>query len=145
MKFIISIDPGNHKCGVILADKINKVIVDGRIVKTKYVTYLVDLWSQKYFIDLIIIGNGTSSNNLISNLKNNKIPLKKVNEKNSTLLARDRYWEIWPKPMYLKFLPKGMIIPKEKNLDAIAALVLLENFMKYKFLWESDNKFKSWP
>tara|TARA_B100000214_G_C23961592_1_gene625536 strand:- start:874 stop:1311 length:438 start_codon:yes stop_codon:yes gene_type:complete len=145
MKFIISIDPGNHKCGVILADKINKVIVDGRIVKTKYVTYLVGLWSQKYFIDLIIIGNGTSSNNLISNLKNNKIPLKKVNEKNSTLLARERYWEIWPKPMYLKFLPKGMIIPKEKNLDAIAALVLLENFMKYKFLWESDNKFKSWP
>ena len=145
MKFIISIDPGNHKCGVILADKINKVIVDGRIVKTKYVSYLVDLWSQKYFIDLIIIGNGTSSNNLISNLKNNKIPLKKVNEKNSTLLARERYWEIWPKPIYLKILPKGMILPKEKNLDAIAALVLLENFMKYKFLWESDNKFKSWP
>ena len=145
MKFIISIDPGNHKCGVILADKINKVIVDGRIVKTKYVSYLVDLWSQKYFIDLIIIGNGTSSNNLISNLKNNKIPLKKVNEKNSTFLARERYWEIWPKPIYLKILPKGMILPKEKNLDAIAALVLLENFMKYKFLWESDNKFKSWP
>ena len=145
MSFLISIDPGNKKCGLVLADVDLKIVIDSKVAKRKYVLKLINLWRKENKIDLIILGNGTTSNILESVIKSKtSIPVIIVEEKNTTLRARERYWDIWPKNFLLSLLPNGMIIPPG-NLDAVAALVLLEDYLTFKLNWFGKNNFKIWP
>ncbi len=142
---LISIDPGQNKCGVILVDKVLRLVLEGKVVNSNYLIKLIDEWQMQSRIDLIVIGNGTSSKKVTSEIKKYfSIPIKLSEEKNTTLRARNRYWELWPKTIFLRLIPKGLIIPSD-NLDAIAALVLLEDYLKYKLDWPNKPSFKTWP
>ena len=142
---LIAIDPGLKKCGVILVDKELRLVLEGKVVNSKSVIQLIDIWQRESEIDLIVMGNGTSSNNLTLEIsKYFSIPINLSAEKDSTLRARNRYWELWPKPLYLRLIPKGLVVPPD-NLDAIAALVLLEDYLKYKLDWTDKPNFKIWP
>ena len=59
MRIVISIDPGNQKCGLLLADLTNLSVIYGKVVKKNYVIKLINQWKNIYSIDLIILGNGT--------------------------------------------------------------------------------------
>ena len=145
MTRFISIDPGNKKCGLLLADIDLKIVLNAKVVRTDSVIRLINLWVEENKIDLIIIGNGTNSKSLESSIKSKtSIPLDIIDEKNTTFRARERYWEIWPKNFLLRLLPNGMVIPPV-NLDAVAALILLEDYLKIKFSWFGKNDFKTWP
>ena len=67
-----------------------------------------------------------------------------VDEKGSTLRARTRYWELWPPGICLRWLPRGLIVPSV-HLDAVAALVLLEDYSKKRLKWPGATDFKIWP
>lgn len=145
MSLLIAIDPGRKKCGMVLASTEIKSVLRAKVVRTNSVNRLIKLWNQMNDIDSIIIGNGTNSQSLSNEIKlNNYISFYTVEEKNTTLRARDRYWEIWPKNFLLNLIPNGMIVP-QTNLDALAALVLLEDFLHYKLTWLEKNDFKIWP
>ena len=145
MTRFISIDPGNKKCGLLLADIDLKIVLNAKVVRTDSVIRLINLWVEENKIDLIIIGNGTNSKSLESSIKSKtSIPLDIIDEKNTTFRARERYWEIWPKNFLLRLLPNGMVIPPV-NLDAVAALILLEDYLKIKLSWFGKNDFKTWP
>ena len=93
----------------------------------------------------IIIGDGTNCKYIMNQLKRkNFFNINYVNEKGSTLRARFRYWEIWPPNYFIRWLPKEILFPPE-NLDAIVALILLEDFLKYKFIWPDKVDIKIWP
>ena len=144
-KRLVSIDPGRTKSGVILVDEGLRLVLEGKVVTSNSLVKLIDTWQMESRIDLIVIGNGTSSNYLTSEIKKYfSIPIKLTEEKNTTLRARNRYWELWPKTILLRLIPKGLVIPSD-NLDAIAALVLLEDYLKYKLDWPSKPNFKIWP
>ena len=144
MSIYISIDPGNKKCGVLLADcESGKVIKAGIASLSKFVD-LVALWNQDYNISNIIIGNGTNSKYIENKLNQKNIfKLNYVNERGSTLRARFRYWEIWPPNYFIRWLPREILFPPE-NLDAVVALILLEDFLKYTFSWPKSVNIKTW-
>jgi len=145
MSHYISIDPGIKKCGLLLADRESIKVIEAGIVSLNKLFYLVSLWSEDYQIDKIIIGNGTNYKYIDSQLKrNNFTNINYVNERGSTLRARFRYWEIWPPNYFTRWLPKEMLFPPE-NLDAIVALILLEDFLNYKFIWPNKLRIKIWP
>tara|TARA_Y100001968_G_C19434210_1_gene758723 strand:- start:1451 stop:1888 length:438 start_codon:yes stop_codon:yes gene_type:complete len=145
MKILISIDPGKEKCGIILANKDLGVVLDGKVVHRNSVIELINLWRENYLVDLIVMGNGTTSSFWKSNIQE-KVSTSIIlfDEKNTTLRARNRYWELWEKNIFLKLIPNGLIIPNE-NLDAIAALILLEDYLKIKLKWAEKPNFKIWP
>ena len=145
MSNLIAIDPGKEKCGIVLVDQDLAIVLDGKVVRKEYVLELLDEWVKNNFVNLIILGNGTTSKYWESLIKEKKFSsVQIVEEKNTTFRARDRYWELWPKNFFLSLIPKGMIIPAE-NLDAIAALVLLEDFLDLRFNWPKKVSFKTWP
>ena len=138
MSFYISIDPGIKKCGLLLADIQSGKVIEAGIVSLSKISDYVSYWYANHQIKKIIIGDGTSSKYVESNLKrNNFLNIKYVNEKGSTLRARFRYWEIWPPNYFIRWLPKEILFPPEK-LDAIVALILLEEFLKYRFTWPEN-------
>ena len=145
MSKLISIDPGHKKCGIILVDKELGEVLDGKIVSKQSVIGLINHWHQKFNIELIVLGNGTSSNYWQLEIeKKFFIPIKLLEERNTTLRSRKRYWELWPKNFFLRLIPSGLIIPSE-NLDAIAALLILEDYLEIKFSWLQKSSFKIWP
>ena len=97
-----------------------------------------------------VMSGSISVNNDFFNKLQNQLKLKNfcnihfVNEEGSTLRARFRYWEIWPPNYLIRWVPKEILFPPN-NLDAIVALILLEDFLKYSFIWPDKLDIKIWP
>ena len=144
MTLFISIDPGNKKCGLLLADVKSGNVIEAGISSSNRLPDVVSLWKEKYHVYKILIGDGTNSNYIENELKKKNIfNLTYVNERGSTLKARFRYWEIWPPNYFIRLLPKEILFPPD-NLDAIVALILLEDFLKYKLNWPEKVTIKIW-
>ena len=144
MSLYLSIDPGNKKCGLLLADIKSGNVIEGGICSLKKFSTLVSLWNKNHNICKIIIGDGTNSKYIENELKQKSIfNFHYVNERGSTLRARFRYWEIWPPNYFIRWLPKEILFPPE-NLDAVVALILLEDFLKYTFIWPKKVNIKIW-
>ena len=144
MSLFISIDPGTKKCGLLLADMKSGKVVEAGICSLNKLSDLVSLWNENYQVNKIIIGDGTNCRNIENDLKQkNIINLNYINERGSTLRARFRYWEIWPPNYFIRWLPKEMLFPPD-NLDAVVALILLEDFLNYKFTWPDRVDIKIW-
>ena len=145
MSLYISIDPGMKKCGLLLADMQSGEVVEAGVASLNKFSDLVSQWNEDHEIIKIIIGNGTNCKYIENKLKrNNSFNIKYVNERGSTLRARFRYWEIWPPNYFIRWLPKEILFPPA-NLDAIVALILLEDFLKYRLIWPSKVNIKTWP
>jgi len=142
IKFL-SIDPGKFKCGLVLVD-INKKKVDEAIVlKTELLPKYVKNLKNVENISKVIMGNGTTSKENVEKLDFIKQDLILVEEKNTTFRAKKRFFEIFP-IRGLKFLiPRDFFI-MNKNLDAVSALIILEDFCNYKFFFSKDLDIKTW-
>ena len=145
MSLYISIDPGMKKCGLLLADMKSGKVIEAGIASLNKLSDLVSLWNEDYQITKIVIGDGTNCKYIENQLKqNNFLNINSVNERGSTFRARFRYWEIWPPNYFIRWLPKEILFPPS-NLDAIVALILLEDFLTYRLIWPSKVKIKTWP
>ena len=145
MSLFISIDPGNNKCGLLLADIKSGNVIEAGISSLNRFPDVVSLWKEEYDIEQIVVGDGTNCKYIENKLKQkNIVNFNYVNEKGSTLRARFRYWEIWAPNYFVRWLPKGILFPPA-NLDAIVALILLEDFLKYSFSWPENVAIKTWP
>ena len=144
MSVFISIDPGNKKCGLLLADMESGIIIEAGISSLNKFSNVVSLWNEEYNVNKIVIGDGTNCKYIEKELSQNNISnWIYVDERGSTLRARFRYWEIWPPSCLIRWLPKEILFPP-KNLDAVVALILLEDFLKYTFIWPKEVNIKIW-
>ena len=138
----ISIDPGKCKCGLILADFERKIILKAVVIESSLlVDNIIDLINE-YHNTKVIIGNGTSSKDHINSL-NFLENLIVVEEKNTTVRAKQRFFEIYPIRGFQRFLPRDIFL-LNINLDAISALIILEDFLEFKFTLKNDSKSKTW-
>ena len=61
MSRFLAIDPGNKKCGLLLADLDLDLVLDGRVANHLEVIDLIINWSSEGPLNGIILGNGTSN------------------------------------------------------------------------------------
>ncbi len=143
MSKLISIDPGKYKCGLVLAEISEKKVYKAIIIKSELLEdYLRNLNTVEN-ISKIIIGNGTTSREIIKKLDFLKKEIITSEEKNTTYRAKARYFELFP-ISGLKFLIPREIFIINKNLDAISALIILEDYCKMKFALNENIEFKTW-
>ena len=140
---LISIDPGKFKCGLVVVD-IDKQTVDQAVVlNTEFLPKFLKTLKSVENISKIIIGNGTTSRELRKKLDFLKKEIITFEEKNTTYRAKARYFELFP-ISGLKFLIPREIFILDKNLDAISALIILEDYCKTKFNMNQTIDFKTW-
>ena len=143
MARVITIDPGKSKCGLVLAEISEKKVYEAIIIKSKLLEdYLRNLITAED-IAQIIIGNGTTSREIRQKLQFFKKEIITFEEKNTTYRAKERYFELFP-ISGLKFLIPREIFILNKNLDAISALIILEDYCKMKFTLNQNIDFKTW-
>ena len=143
MARVISIDPGKSKCGLILAEIIEKKVYEAMVLKSEFLEDYIKNLNNFEDISKIIIGNGTTSNATIKKLNFFKKEIITFEEKNTTVRAKERYFELFP-INGLKFLIPREIFILNKNLDAISALIILEDYFKTKFTLNQNIDFKTW-
>ena len=143
MARVVTIDPGKSKCGLVLAEISEKKVYKAIILKSELLeNYLRNLITAEN-IEQIIIGNGTTSREIREKLHFFKKEIITFEEKNTTYRAKARYFELFP-ITGLKFLIPREIFILNKNLDAISALIILEDYCKMKFTLNQDIDFKTW-
>ena len=143
MPRVITIDPGKSKCGLVLADISEKKVYKAIILKSELLANYVRNLITAEDIAQIIIGNGTTSNEIREKLYFFKKEIITFEEKNTTYRAKARYFELFP-ISGLKFLMPREVFILNKNLDAISALIILEDYYKIKFTLNQNIEFKTW-
>ncbi|MDC3118177.1 hypothetical protein OA503_00740 [Prochlorococcus sp. AH-716-K03] len=142
MSRVIAIDPGISKCGLIVADIKEKKVYEAIVIQS----HLLLKYVKKYLNDndaKFLIGNGTSSKNYVEDLNHLVPDLIIAEENNSTFRAKQRYFEIFPIRGIKYFLPREIFI-LNKNLDALAALIIMEDYFNFKFDISEQIKTKTW-
>ena len=143
MTKLISIDPGKCKCGLVLADLHQKRVDQAVVLNTAILPQYLKTLNTVENISKVIIGNGTTSSENIEKLKFLKKELIVVEEKNTTFRAKKRYFELFPIRGLRNLLPKEIFI-MNKNLDAVSALIILEDLYNDKFTLSEDIEIKTW-
>ena len=143
MSNVITIDPGKSKCGLVLANISEKKVYKAVILKSelleRYVRNLIDVEG----ISQIIVGNGTTSDEIREKLDFFKKEIIFFEEENTTFRAKERYFELFPIGGMKSLIPREVFI-LNKNLDAISALIILEDYCKKKFTLNQNIDLKTW-
>jgi len=139
----ISIDPGKFKCGLIFADFKSKRVLKAIVIESRYLAEKLKTFIEKDKNIKVLIGNGTTSKYHVKSLSFLENNLTIVEERNTTYRSRQRYFEIFPLTGIKRFLPKEFFL-QNINLDAISALVILEDHLNCKFTLNCDPLSKTW-
>jgi RNase H-fold protein (predicted Holliday junction resolvase) len=140
---VISIDPGKFKSGLVLAEISEKKVYKAIILKSDLLEDYVRNLNTVEDLSKIIIGNGTTSKVIHEKLDFFKKEIIIFEEKNTTYRAKARYFELFP-ISGLKFLIPREVFILNKNLDAISALIILEDYYQTKFTFNENIDFKTW-
>jgi len=143
MSRVITIDPGKSKCGLILAEISEKKVYKAIILKSELLGDYVRNLIAAENISKIIIGNGTTSREIREKLYFFKKEIITFEEKNTTYRAKARYFELFPINGLQFLIPREVFI-LNKNLDAISALIILEDYCKTKFTLNQTIDIKTW-
>ncbi len=143
MPTVITIDPGKSKCGLVLAEISQKKVYQAIIVKSELLENYVRNLITAEDIAQIIIGNGTTSREIREKLYFFKKEIITFEEKNTTYRAKERYFELFPISGFKFLIPREIFI-LNKNLDAISALIILEDYCKMKFTLNQNIDLKTW-
>ena len=143
MSRIISVDPGRSKCGLVLVDCEHDRVLRGEVIATEAVLDTLQCWLQLAPVERLVLGNGTASESLRNQLPAD-LPIKLVDERGTTLQARKRYWQLWPPRGWRQFVPLGLLVPPTE-LDAVAALVILESELGRNILWPGAAPLRTGP
>lgn len=132
-KYLLGFDPGRDKCGIAVS-RANGEVVYHQVIESVGAIATIRQLCQQFSIFTFIIGNGTTAKNWQHDIEANlteAIKIVTVDEKNSTLEARDRYWSIYPPQGLQKLIPKGMRLPP-RPVDDIVAILLIERYLAQK-------------
>ena len=143
MPRVITIDPGKNKCGLVIAEISEKKVYKAIILKSELLENYVRHLIAAEDISQIIIGNGTTNREIREKLDFFKKEIITFEEKNTTYRAKARYFELFPISGLRLLIPREVFI-LNKNLDAISALIILEDYCKMKFTLNQNLDFKTW-
>ena len=91
----------------------------------------IETLRQQFPVSLMVMGNQTTAKQWKQQLREalvEQLSIILVDERYSTLEARDRYWQMYPPKGLTKLVPQGMRQPP-RPIDDIVALLLIERYL----------------
>jgi RNase H-fold protein (predicted Holliday junction resolvase) len=127
---ILGFDPGRQKCGVAIMALDRRVLFQ-HVVNAEDAIALIEQLQQQFPISLLVMGNQTSAKQWqqwVTNHLSTPLRIIMVDERYSTLEARDRYWQIYPPKGLGRLMPQSLrSIPRP--IDDIVAILLIERYL----------------
>jgi RNase H-fold protein (predicted Holliday junction resolvase) len=140
---ILGFDPGRDKCGVaVMADRLGDALGDGlgkqhhildhQVVPAAEVIQMLQTQIQQFQVTCLVMGDQTTSKQWRTRLQQQLIPCPEiilVDERYTSLEARERYWQLYPPQGFLRLLPQGLRQPP-RPIDDIVAILLIERYLQ---------------
>lgn len=135
-KTVLAIDPGSTKCGVVVVvsrKEANLQLLDRAIVPREDLQEHIRRLMAERSPQMIIMGGGTQSQPIVQEIREHlpSIGILVVDEHNTTLHARERYWEFHGRHGWRRLLPSTMQVPPEP-VDDFVAFILAERVLLEK-------------
>ncbi|MFO8038083.1 MAG: pre-16S rRNA-processing nuclease YqgF [Sodalinema sp.] len=126
---LLGFDPGRDKCGVAVVQGFDKVL-DAQVVASDRALETLQTLCDRFGSTTLIIGDRTTSRQWQDRIRQElpDLRLVTVNEQNSTLAARDRYWSMYPPRGLKRLIPQGLRLPP-RPIDDIVAILLIERYL----------------
>jgi RNase H-fold protein (predicted Holliday junction resolvase) len=126
---LAALDPGRSKCGLALAQAGQ---VTAAVLPPAAALEQLGRWHGQG-LQRVLLGNGTGSGSWRRQLQQLGLELELVDERGTTLAARERYWQLEPPRGWRRLLPAGLR-PPPRDLDDVVAQLLLERHLGLKLL-----------
>jgi RNase H-fold protein (predicted Holliday junction resolvase) len=126
---VIGIDPGRAKCGyAVVAESGERLALE--VISITDLERRVEMDSAQGTIAMICIGHATNSREIERRCRERwpAIPRTIVDETNTSLEARSRYFDEHPPRGLMRLIPRGLLTPKEP-MDGYAALIIIERWL----------------
>jgi len=132
-KTVLAIDPGTHKCGIALVKRSEEGALDLLWRDIIPVDAVLPKIHEAYVhaeFHLIIVGSSTGSKPLVEAIRSHLpgMGLLVIDERETTIQARERYWEHHPRKGWRRFWPASLQVPPEPY-DDFAAYVIAERVL----------------
>jgi RNase H-fold protein (predicted Holliday junction resolvase) len=126
---VLGIDPGTRKCGFAVLERLGAPPVHLRIVPLDgFAERLAELL-RAYPIERIAIGCGTNAETIVQAVRTTGLPYGLVDEHETTLRARARFFDDHPPRGWRRLVPRGMLLP-DRPIDDYAALLIAERYLR---------------
>jgi RNase H-fold protein (predicted Holliday junction resolvase) len=125
----LGFDPGKDKCGVAVMDG-DRALLYHQVLLTAEVILQISNLCQQYNVSRIVMGDQTTSKQWQQQLTTvfPDLPIVLVDERYSSLEARDRYWQMYPPNFLMRLIPQGMRqLPRP--IDDLVAIILIERYL----------------
>ncbi len=127
---ILGFDPGRQKCGLAVMG-LDRSLYYHQVVTAEEAIATIQTLRQQYPVTILVMGDQTSSQ-LWKQWLLSELPepprIMLVDERYSTLEARDRYWQMYPPTGLGRLLPQG-IRSLPRPIDDIVAILLIERYL----------------
>jgi RNase H-fold protein (predicted Holliday junction resolvase) len=127
---ILGFDPGRDKCGLAVMGLDRQLYYHQVVTATEAIAAIISL-RQKFPISLLVMGDQTTSKRWKQQLHDelaDPLNVILVDERYTTLEARDRYWQMYPPKGFVKLVPQGLRQPP-RPIDDIVAILLIERYL----------------
>ena len=128
---ILGFDPGRQKCGLAVMG-VDRRVYYHDVISAEQTIETIQSLRERFPISLLVIGDQTSSKAWKQKLETELLdPMRviTVDERNSSLEARERYWKLYPPKGLTRLLPEGMRTPP-RAIDDIVAILLIERYLE---------------
>lgn len=126
----LGFDPGRDKCGVAVRSGDGELLYHEVVLSERAIATLLSL-CQQYDISVVVMGNQTTAKTWRKQLGEalpDTVEIIMVDERYSTLEARDRYWQMYPPQGFARLIPEGLRSPP-RPIDDIVAILLIERYL----------------
>jgi RNase H-fold protein (predicted Holliday junction resolvase) len=126
---LLGVDPGTRKCGYAVVDRFGAPpLTLGIVALDDFNARLATLRSE-WTIDMVAIGEGTNAAVVSAVIRDAGLPFALVDERETTLKARARYFVDHPPRGWRRLVPRGMLLPS-RPIDDYAALLIAERYLQ---------------
>ncbi|BAU13290.1 resolvase RNAse H domain protein fold protein [Leptolyngbya sp. NIES-3755] len=127
---ILGFDPGRQKCGLAVMG-VDRRVYYHEVISAETAIASIQSLRDRFPVSLLVMGDQTSSKEWKRRLEEELTDLRvvTVDERNSSLEARDRFWLMYPPKGLNKLIPEGMRTPP-RPIDDIVAILLIERYLE---------------
>lgn len=132
-KTVLAIDPGSSKLGMAVVHRGDKGQIEllwRAIQPREELLEGFKTASKHHRIEMVIVGSGTQSRSVVAEIREAapSIGILVIDEKDTTMQARERYWEANERKGWRKLLPSTLQVPPDP-VDDFVAMILAERVL----------------
>ena len=126
---VLGLDPGTRKCGYAVVTGLDAAPLALGILPIETLAERLAEIVAATPVALAAIGRGTNAGAVADVVRAMGVAFELVDERETSLLARARFFRDHPPRGWRRIVPRGMLLP-DRPIDDYAALLIAERFLK---------------